>query len=468
MSRKADATAVILAAGKGTRMRSHLPKVLHAVCGKPMLHWAIEAAQQVCSQVVVVLGHEREKVLLTLPSGISHAVQDPPQGTGDAVRVASPLVQHHGVVLVLPGDAPLIKSSTLLALLEGHGDALCSVLTAHITPEEAPHSGYGRIVRDDNGKTLAIVETANASAQQKTLTEINTGIYAFNSAWLFDEVLPHLKAHPPKNEYYLTDAIEEAAKKGRLQAIEHHNLTEVTGVNDRIALAELQAQARRQINRDWMAKGVRFEDPSCTYVDSEVSLAQDVELGPGVVLRGNTSIGPGAKIGPYCVVEDSQIAANVVVASHSVLNGAVLEEKSSVGPFSRLREGTHLEAESKIGNFVEVKKSRIGAGAKASHLSYLGDADIGERANIGAGTITCNYDGFNKHQTSIGTDAFIGSNTALVAPVEVGDHAMVAAGSVVTETVPPDAIAVGRAQQKNLEDAAQRFREKRSKKEKSN
>ena len=468
MSTKADATAVILAAGKGTRMQSQLPKVLHPVCGKPMLHWAIEAAKEVCDEVVVVLGHEREKVLATLPSSIQHAVQDPPQGTGDAVRVASPLLQHQGVVLVLPGDAPLIQASTLQALLEGHKDALCSVLTAHITPQEATHSGYGRIVRDEHGKTLAIVEAVNASPQQKALTEINTGIYAFNSAWLFNEVLPHLKAHPPKNEYYLTDAIEEAAKKGRLQAIEHHDLTEVTGVNDRIALAELQAQARLQINRDWMAKGVRFEDPNCTYVDSEVTLEADVELGPGVVLRGKTSIGAGAKIGPYCVVEDCQIAANVIVASHSVLSGAILEEKSSVGPFSRLREGTHLEQESKIGNFVEIKKSRIGAGAKASHLSYLGDANVGERANIGAGTITCNYDGYAKHQTSIGTEAFIGSNTALVAPVHVGDKAIVAAGSVVTEEVPADAIAVGRAGQKNLEKAAQRFHEKRSKEEGSN
>ncbi len=468
MSRKADATAVILAAGKGTRMRSQLPKVLHPVCGKPMLHWAIDAAGKVCDRVVVVLGHGRDLVLETLPATIDHAVQDPPQGTGDAVRVTSPLFEHQGVVLVLPGDAPLIKSSTLQALLDGHGDALCSVLTAHITPEEATDSGYGRIVRDDHGNTLAIVEAANATPVQKALTEINTGIYAFDSSWLFDEVLPHLKAHPPKNEYYLTDAIEEAAKKGRLQAIEHDNLTEVTGVNDRIALAELQAQARLQINQEWMAKGVRFEDPNCTYVDSDVVLAQDVELGPGVVLRGKTSIGPGAKIGPYCVIEDSQIAANVNVASHSVLHGAVLEERSTVGPFSRLREGTHLGEESKIGNFVEVKKSRIGAGAKASHLSYLGDADVGERANIGAGTITCNYDGYNKHQTSIGKEAFVGSNTALVAPVELGDGSIVAAGSVVTTTVPADAIAVGRANQKNLEKAALRFHEKRSKKENSN
>jgi bifunctional UDP-N-acetylglucosamine pyrophosphorylase / glucosamine-1-phosphate N-acetyltransferase len=457
-------TAIILAAGKGTRMQSTLPKVLHPVCGRPMLHWIVEAARPLCSSVVVVLGHGREQIQATLHEGIQVAVQDPPQGTGDAVRVAANQVDLTGIVLVLPGDAPLIRQSTLAALIQGHDDALCSVLTAHITTSQAPSSGYGRIVRDAQGKTLSIVEKASATPAQLEITEVNTGIYAFDARWLFEEILPNLKTHPPKNEYYLTDAIAQAAEAGRLQAIEHDNLLEVTGVNDRIALAELETAARLEINRAWMAKGVHFVDPACTYVDAGVQLALDVCLGPGVVLKGNTRIGEGAQIGAYCVLENCTVAAQAVIHSHSVCQGATLEAESSAGPFARLREGTHLGPKAKVGNFVEIKKTHLGAGAKASHLSYLGDAKIGDGVNIGAGTITCNYDGHTKHPTVIGQGAFIGSNTAIVAPLSVGDGALVAAGSTLTHDVPANALAIARAGQSTIEDAAIRINAKNAEK----
>jgi len=457
-------TAIILAAGKGTRMQSALPKVLHPVCGRPMLHWIVEAARPLCDSIVVVLGHGREQIQDALPSDVQIAIQDPPQGTGDAVRVASNQVDLTGTVLVLPGDAPLIRKSTLEALVQGHGDALCSVLTAHIAPTQARSSGYGRIVRDAQGHTLAIVEKAGATPDQLEITEVNTGIYAFDAQWLFETVLPNLKAHPPKNEYYLTDAIAQAAEAGRLQAIEHDNLLEVTGVNDRIALAELERAARTEINRAWMAKGVHFVDPACTYVDAAVQLAPDVSLGPGVVLKGNTRIGEGAQIGAYSVLENCTVAGQAVIHSHSVCQGATLEAASSAGPFARLREGAHLGPKAKVGNFVEIKKTRLGAGAKASHLSYLGDAKIGEGVNIGAGTITCNYDGHTKHPTVIGKGAFIGSNTAIVAPLSIGAGALVAAGSTLTHDVPENALAIARAGQSTIKDAAIRIHAKNAEK----
>jgi bifunctional UDP-N-acetylglucosamine pyrophosphorylase/glucosamine-1-phosphate N-acetyltransferase len=427
-----------------------------------MLHWLIEAVRPLCDQLVVVLGHGREQVLATLDADIAHAVQDPPQGTGDALRVAGEHVIRPGVLLVLPGDAPLITQSTLARLLEGHGSALCSVLTARISSSEAATSGYGRILRDDSGTALAIVEAANATAAQRQITEVNTGVYAFDAQWLFDEVLPNLPAHPPKNEYYLTDAIQHAAEAGRLKAIEHDNLTEVTGVNDPIALAELESAARAQINRAWMEKGVHFVDPTCTYIDADVQLNQDVKLGPGVVLRGKTTVGPGAEIGAYSVLEDCIVGAEATVHAHCVCTGATLETGSSAGPFARLREGTHLGENAQVGNFVEVKETRLGAGAKANHLSYLGNAELGPNVNVGAGTITCNYDGHAKHKTTIGEGAFIGSNSALVAPVSVGAGAIVAAGSTLTEDVPENALSIARSPQKNIDSAATRIHAKKA------
>lgn len=445
-------------------MQSSLPKVLHPVCGRPMLHWILEAVHNQCEQIVVVLGHQREQIQATLPPNVHVAIQDPPRGTGDAVRVATEHVDLDGIVLVLPGDAPLIRKSTLEALIAGHGDALCSVLTAHISNAEAQSSGYGRIVRDRGGKTLAIVEAAGATADQLKITEVNTGIYAFDARWLFEEILPRLKAHPPKEEYYLTDAIQHAANAGSLQSIEHDNLVEVTGVNDRIALAELEKSARGEINRAWMAKGVHFVDPDSTYVDADVQLSADVSIGPGAVLTGQTTVGEGAQIGAYSTLKNCTIAPHATILSHSVCEEAVLDSHSSAGPFARLRQGAHLGPKSKIGNFVEIKKTKMGNGAKANHLSYLGDTNVGEGANIGAGTITCNYDGHAKHSTVIGKDAFIGSNSALIAPINVGEGAIVGAGSTLSQDVPNQALALARAGQSNIENAATRIHIKNAEK----
>ena len=458
MTSSPSCTAVILAAGKGTRMRSEIPKVLHTVCGKPMLLCAVDAAAAVARDVLVVLGHKREEVKAVLPSSVLTAVQDPPRGTGDALRVTADQVSHEGIILVLPGDAPLIQASTLERLKEGHGEALCSVLTAHISPEEALTSGYGRIVRDPSGQTQAIVEAANATEAQQRITEVNTGIYAFDAQWLYTVVLPQLQPQPPKGEYYLTDAIELAAKAGRLKAIEHDDLTEVTGVNDPVALSELESEARQRINRHWMSQGVRFIDPLTTYVDMDVTLSPDVVLEPGVFLRGRTRIGPGARIGAGSHLTDCQVAEKAALHPYTVAENATVGPDCSVGPFARLREGTVLEQGAKIGNFVETKKTRLGKGAKANHLSYLGDAEVGAAANIGAGTITCNYDGAQKHQTTIGEGAFIGSNTALVAPIEIGEEALVGAGSTLCESVPDKALALARAKETIIEGAGAKIR----------
>lgn len=458
MTSSLPCTAVILAAGKGTRMCSETPKVLHTVCGKPMLLCALEAADKVADHVVVVLGHKRDEVAAVLPPTALQAVQDPPQGTGDALRVTSNQVPHRGVVLVLPGDAPLIQSSTLLRLKEGHGEALCSVLTAHIPEADAPTSGYGRIVRDAEGNTQAIVEAALASPAQRELTEVNTGIYAFDAKWLYTEVLPQLQPQPPKGEYYLTDAIAIAAKAGRLQAIKHGDLTEVTGVNDLAALSELETEARRRINQAWMDRGVRFLDPSTTYIDLDVSLSADVIIEPGVVLRGDTRIASGVRIGAGTHLTNCTVATNAVIHPYTVAQQAKVGANCSVGPFARLREETLLEDGSKVGNFVETKKTRLGAGAKANHLSYLGDSEVGAEANIGAGTITCNYDGAQKHRTTIGEGAFIGSNTALVAPIEIGEGAVVGAGSTLCNSVPAQALGLARAKESVIEGAGAKIR----------
>ena len=446
--------ALILAAGKGTRMRSSLAKVLHPVCGRPMVQWGVNAAKAVGCEVAVVVGHQREAVIAALDSDCTWIVQDPPQGTGDALRCAAAELPAEGVLLVMPGDAPLVKAETLKALLDGHNGALCSVLTAHITKEEAKTSGYGRIIRDSKGRVRHIVEVAGACEEQLLVTEVNTGVYAFDAAWLYKEVVPNLKPHPPKNEYYLTDAIEVAAKAGSLNAVVHNDLDEVTGINDKVALADATKTALKRICTHWMMEGVTIESPDTTWIDAEVSLSENVTIEPGVVLKGATVIGEGVVIGAHSRLQDTTVASGATIGAGTVSTGATIGENSSVGPMARLRLGAVLKVGAKVGNFVEVKKSEIGVGAKVSHLSYIGDATIGDYANIGAGTITCNYDGHNKHKTEIKKGAFIGSNTALVAPVIVGEGSIVAAGSTITEDVPANALALGRARQTQKLNAA--------------
>jgi len=443
-------TALVLAAGKGTRMRATLAKVLHPLAGRPMLSWVLAAVQQTGATPVVVVGHQRDQVCAALPAGVATAVQDPQEGTGHAVQVAADELPREGVLLVVCGDTPLLRGETLKALLDGHGDGLCTVLTASIPAADAPTSGYGRVVRDQEGTPQRIVEAANATAQERAIAEINTGVYAFDAAWLLDQVVPNLVRHPPKGERYLTDAVEAAARAGGLQAVHHHDLTETMGVNDRAALAVAEAALRARINHAWMLAGVTLQDPATTYVDADAVLAQDVTLGPGVVLAGRTRLESGVTVGAYAVLTDTTVGPNSRILAGTHCEAAVIGPDCRVGPVARLREGTVLERGVRIGNFVETKKARLRAKATAGHLSYLGDCDVGEDVNIGAGTITCNYDGFAKHRTVIGDRAFIGSNSALVAPVTVGDDTIVGAGSVITQPVPDQTLAVGRGRQKNL------------------
>ncbi len=448
------ATALILAAGRGTRMKSSLAKVLHPLCGRPMLGWVLEAVRTAGCEPVVVVGHQRDQVVEALPSGTATAVQQPQQGTGHAVQVAAAVLPREGVLLVVCGDTPLLRGETLRALLDGHADGLCTVLTASITPEEAPTSAYGRLIRAADGTPARIVEAANATEAERAVTEFNTGVYAFDARWLLEEVVPTLEPHPPKGELYLTDAVEAAARAGGLQAVHHPDRGEAMGINDRAALARAEEVLRERINTAWMLAGVTLRDPAATYIDVTVLLSEDVTVGPGTLLTGTTAIASDVTIGARCILHDTRVHEGARILDATLADGAVLGTGVRVGPMARLRPGTELEAGVRIGNFVETKQALLRAGATAGHLSYLGDCEVGRDVNIGAGTITCNYDGHTKHRTEIGDRAFVGSNTALVAPVRVGDDTIVGAGSTITADVPDGALSVARGRQKNLEGRA--------------
>lgn len=452
-------TALILAAGRGTRMRSALPKVLHPLCGRPMLGWVLNAAQGAGLTPVVVVGHEAERVRAALPPGTPSPLQAETLGTGHAVLCAAGALPREGVIVVLAGDTPLLRAETLRRLLSGHGDAACTVLTGLIPEAEVTQSAYGRLVRDADGVAQRIVEAAEASAEERLIREFNSGVYCFDAAWLAQEVLPALKPHPPKGEFYLTDAVEAAAAAGRLRAVLHDgDNDELAGVNDRAALAWAEGRLRARINTAWMLSGVTMTDPNTTYIHHGVRLGEDVTLGPNVTLSGDTQIAAGATIGASCVLEACVVGAGVEVLPFTHAVGATLGAKSRVGPYARLREGTVLGEGVHVGNFVETKKATLHAGAKANHLSYLGDVEVGAKANIGAGTITCNYDGYAKHRTTIGAGAFIGSNSALVAPISIGAGALVAAGSTVVKDVPDDTLALARGPQVNHPGRAKELR----------
>jgi len=447
---------MILAAGRGTRMRSRLAKVLHPLLGRPLVGWTVTACQEAGMSVCLVVNHQEEAVRAAFSDGtVSFARQEVPRGTGDAVSSGMDRLPAEGTVVVLPGDAPLIEAGTLEQLLVLHHRqrALCTLLSADM----AEPGAFGRIVRNQRGEPVRIVEAAECTPEEAALTEINAGIYAFDIAWL-RAVLPGLQPHPPKGEIYLTDALELAAAEGRSRVVLHPDADELFGVNDRVSLAHARTVLQRRILAAHSRGGVTFEHPASTVVHVGVRLARDVSVGPGCVLRGQTSVGEGTTLDAHCVLDDAVLGAEVRLLSHSVLEGAEVGNHATVGPFARLRPAADVREGAKIGNFVEVKKSVVEAGAKVSHLSYIGDATVGRGANVGAGTITCNYDGFGKHRTDIGPGAFIGSNSALVAPVSVGAGALVGAGAVIVQDVPPDAVAVARGEQRNHEGAAPRFR----------
>jgi bifunctional UDP-N-acetylglucosamine pyrophosphorylase/glucosamine-1-phosphate N-acetyltransferase len=441
-------------------MKSRLAKVLHPLLGRPMVHFPVSAAQSAGMDVVVVVHHQEEAVRAALADAeVGFSRQPEPRGTGHAVLSALDSLPATGTLVVMAGDAPLVRSTTLRALLDAHGENLVTVLSAQV--EDA--AAYGRLLRDEAGQPLRIVEASEATPEELAIQEINTGTYAFDLAWL-RTILPGLAPHPPKGEIYLTDALELAAQAGRAGAICHDDADEMMGVNDRWALAEARHALQLELIHAHALDGVTFEDPMSVLIEADVELGTDVLIGPGVVLRGCTSIGEGTHIGAHCVLVDTAVGPDARILAHSTCEGAVVAEKVSVGPHARLRPGAVLAAGCRVGNFVEVKNADIGEGAKVNHLSYVGDASVGPRANVGAGTITCNYDGFGKHKTVIGADAFIGSNSALVAPITIGDGALVGAGAVVVKDVPADAIAVARGTQSNIEGAARRYRSKAARK----
>jgi bifunctional UDP-N-acetylglucosamine pyrophosphorylase/glucosamine-1-phosphate N-acetyltransferase len=441
------ASALILAAGRGTRMKSALAKVLHPLLGRPMVRFPIDAAREAGLKPYVVVHHQEDDVRAALADqpDVTFARQEQTRGTGDAVRSALSVLPADGIVVVANGDCPLLTADTLKRLLAAHDDQLVTLLTVEL---DEP-GRYGRIVRDASGLPVQIVEADEATPEQLALREVNAGIYAFDLAWL-REVLPGLSPHPPKGEIYLTDTLELAAAVGRARAVVVTDPSEVEGVNDRWHLSQARRVLQQRRIRALAESGVTFENPETTLVEADVQIGPDAWIAPGVVLRGQTVIGAGATIGAYSVISDSKVGAGVTIRSHSVLESATVDDGPTVvGPMARLRPGAVLRAGAKVGNFVEIKKSELGPGAKVSHLSYIGDASVGAGANVGAGTITCNYDGYGKHRTEIGAGAFVGSNTSLVAPVIVGEGATIGAGSTVTRDVPADALALGRGRQVN-------------------
>lgn len=443
-------SAVVLAAGEGTRMRSETPKVLHPLCGRPMLLHVIDALVALpLERIVVVVGHGAERVTKTLQEQMASEMpiefveQRVQRGTGDAASVALTASSFDGDgeddLLIVPADTPLLRPETLATLAREHraADAAATLLTAISDP-----AGYGRVVRDDAGRVSHVVEQVDADDAELAINEWNTSIYCFRRGLL----APALRRLSPENaqgEYYLTDVVEVLRETGHLViAAPVADPSEPVGVNDRAQLAAAEAVLRARINDRWMREGVTMTDPAHTYVDASVELEPDARLLPGTILEGRTVVGAGAVIGPDSHLVDTIVGERAVVRQ-TVARETEIGDDVTCGPFAHLRPGSHIGARAHIGNFVETKNAEIGEGAKVPHLSYVGDAEIGEGANIGAGTITANYDGKEKHRTKVGTGARIGSNTVLVAPVEVGDGAYTGAGSVVNRDVPPGALAKG-------------------------
>ncbi len=435
-------TAILLAAGQGTRMKSDLPKVLHPLCGKPMLWFALEAARQATPEKpVVILGTGADQLREFLGETAEYIVQEPQLGTAHAVLQAETALKGRtDQVIVAYADMPLLRGETLqrLAQTQAANPGPISLLTV----TAADPRGFGRIVRNANDEVQAIVEEYVATPAQLAIHELNVGAYCFRAEWLWG-ALHRIEKNPRKGEYYLTDAVELAAReKLPIQAVVAEDLDETIGINTMVHLAEAEAAMRQRINRGHMLEGVTLVDPASTYIDVDVRIGRDTVIMPNTYLHGQVVIGVGSTIGPNTIARDSTIGSRCKVLA-SVMEGAVLEDEVDIGPFARLRSGAHLAQHVHMGNFGEVKDSYLGPGVKMGHFSYIGDARIGANANIGAGTITCNFDGEKKHPTEIGEEAFIGSDTMLVAPLKIGAGAKTGAGAVVTRDVPPDTLAVG-------------------------
>ncbi len=468
---------IVMAAGLGKRMQSKMGKVLHPVAGRPMVLYAVALAERYGDAgVAVVVGHQGDRVrgVLASHAAVQIVEQTTQLGTGHAVMQARPVFSGSArpapaQYLILNGDTPLLTEETIRLLLETHraDGAMVTILTARLDDP----SGYGRVVRaaspaegapGQGAAVLRIVEDKDASPAEAALREINVGTYVVDGAFLF-QALDRLQPNNAQGEYYLTDILGMAVAEGRrVSAATLRDAAEGLGVNTRGQLAEAERTIRDRIRARWMAAGVTMRDPATTWIDADVTIGRDTILYPQVTLEGRTTIGEDCVIRQGVRVTDGTLGRGVEILDCCVLRDAIVEDEAAVGPFTHLRPGTTVRRYAKVGNFVEMKLTDLGEHAKANHLSYLGDAIIGKGVNIGAGTITCNYDGVRKHQTIIGAGAFVGSNSTLVAPVTVGDGAYVAAGSTVTADVPADALAIGRARQENKDGWARERRERRS------
>ncbi|MEO3947915.1 bifunctional UDP-N-acetylglucosamine diphosphorylase/glucosamine-1-phosphate N-acetyltransferase GlmU [Gorillibacterium sp. CAU 1737] len=437
---------IVLAAGQGKRMKSKLYKVLHPVCGKPMVGHVVDVLDRLdCERRVVVVGHGAEKVQEALSGRTEFALQEQQLGTGHAVLQAKELLgEAEGMTFVLYGDTPLIREESLremIGMAEREGTAAV-VLTAEM---ENPF-GLGRILRDEAGALIGIVEEKDCTPEQAQIREINTGIYCFENRKLF-AALGKVTNQNAQGEYYLTDVISILRESGEKVAVYRTpDWTEGIGVNDRAALSEAEAIMKARINRKHMLNGVSIQDPAATYIEADVVIGADTRILPGTVLRGKTEIGEDCLIGPNADIQDSTVQDGAEI-KHSVLTEAIVGRLATVGPFAYLRPGAKLGEKVKVGDFVEIKNATLGDNSKVSHLSYVGDAVVGQNVNMGCGSITVNYDGFNKHLTEIGDDAFVGSNVNLIAPVKIGKGAFVVAGSTITKDVEDDAIAIARERQ---------------------
>lgn len=443
-------SVVILAAGLGTRMKSSTPKVLHKIYGKPMIQCVADAVSKLkSSHNIIVISPNTEDVKAVLKGyNITLAVQKEPKGTGDALRsAAQKLKGFDGTLLVLNGDTPLISPAMLQNFLRLHRQNKNDLSLISFTVEGS-HS-YGRIIRED-GRLKAIIEDKDADKEQKKIKEVNSGIYAMNSNLL--GLLKEIKINNKKGEYYLTDIIGIAVKNGyKAGAYPLGNETELTGINTREDLYKAGLYIRDMIVSGLMRNGVSFVDASSVFINPDAKIGADTVIYPNVHIEGKTVIGKGCTIYPNARITDANIGNNVIIKDSTVIESSTIKDKAAIGPFAHIRPGSIIGPSAKIGNFVEIKKSVIGEGTKASHLSYLGDAEIGRHANIGAGTITCNYDGKNKHKTIIEDDVFVGSDSQIVAPVKVGKGAYVGAGSTITKDVPPLSLAITRTEQRHIE-----------------
>ncbi|GGW90374.1 bifunctional UDP-N-acetylglucosamine diphosphorylase/glucosamine-1-phosphate N-acetyltransferase GlmU [Alteromonas halophila] len=440
-------SVIILAAGKGTRMKSSLPKVLHPIGGIPMVQRIINTVQALdADNVHLVYGHGGDQLKESLTGdSLNWCLQQEQLGTGHAVQQAAPEIKDEEDVLILVGDAPLIEQQTLARLKAVKSQCDLALLTVELDDP----TGMGRIIRKDDNIT-AIVEHKDATDEQKRINEINTGMMMMNGADL-KRWLDALSNDNSQGEYYLTDVIAMAASEGkRIQAAQPDTPVEVEGINNRVQLARLERELQQRQAHELMIQGVSLADPARIDVRGSLTTGQDVRIDINLVAEGNVILGNNVTIGPNCVLKNCEIGDNSVVEANSIVEEAIVGTDCSVGPYARLRPGAVMHANAKVGNFVEMKKAVLGEGAKANHLTYLGDAEVGKNANIGAGTITCNYDGANKSKTFIGEQAFIGSNSSLVAPVNIGKNATVGAGSTVTSDVDDDSLAVARSKQRNI------------------